>query len=138
MKDKIKKEDCLYNLNIMDYFPKIKKKNSFTSIKGQTPVPSLIKLTNIIEKEKNHALITSENDKKKQNYEILNEMLKVRPSTTGNNSKNNAISNNIKNILLSNLVLQDHNGGKEKKIFPQLQKSNNKFQKTLQLYDQIK
>lgn len=67
---------------------------------------------------------------------LLNDLLNSEDGTKINRKVH--MSENIKNIVLSNLTLQEQTD-KEKKIFPSGQSSKiTKFQKTVKLFDEIK
>ena len=67
---------------------------------------------------------------------LVNDLLNSEDGTKTNRKVH--MSENIKNIVLSNLTLQEQND-KERKIFPSGQNSKiMKFQKTVKLFDEIK
>ena len=67
---------------------------------------------------------------------LVNDLLNFEDGSKTNRKVH--MSENIKNIVLSNLTLQEQND-KERKIFPSGQNSKiMKFQKTVKLFDEIK
>lgn len=133
----LQKENHIENLNLTSFFPnKTVKDNNKNKIKEAIPVPSLVKLTDIKPIEKSSLTKSTIYNKNKQ--KMLSDILKLRESTANQTKNKIMLKDNIKNILLCNLVLQEHNNENNKKIFPANNNKHNKFQKTMQIYEGIK
>ena len=79
------------------------------------------------------------NDSNLAKLQILRDLLNSSEEEIKGKTKMH-MNDSIKNIVLSNLTLQDQSSDKDKKIFPNYNNSNKigKFQKTLKLFEEIK
>lgn len=137
-KESLKQERIAANME----FPNCKSKHNLLKINTNNMEKNFlplipIKITGIFKKAKDEHLIDSNIKKVKNNLEILSGMLSDGLISDGliNNNQNDKkikihINNNIKNIVLSNLILQDQS----EKIFPQASKIG-KFQKTIKIFE---